>query len=117
MGTGLTPMLQLLRDVHSREWSRGKPMRVILCHASQSPEHLFLVKELQELQALASSAWLRVHHFFTSEHRRLTAEAVRELLLAEPVGVGDAVAVCCCGTDAFVNSFREAELCPSFFAL
>ncbi len=100
MGTGATPLVQLLHGMQESDWSRGKKVRATLLMAYASEAHVLLAKQLHELAALAGPL-LRVQYFYSTAGQRLTPSACAEVL-------GDASMVCVCGTDQFVASFREA---------
>lgn len=136
MGTGITPMLQLLRSFNQNElWWTGKKkkkeeedgdeespssqgggrrrMRCELIVASKSPQQIMCAKEISELCIFAGVA-LVVTHVHSSRHERVTPEWLKQHLggeqkISEDFSVasdGDAL-MCVCGTDAFVEQLRH----------
>ncbi len=111
MGTGITPMVQLLREIQTREWGRGKSIRVHVFHAARSPEHVMLSGALAELQALAGKDQLSVHVYMSSAGDHLSPIAVLQRLASIGGGethLANAFAMVACGTDTFVQTFRDS---------
>lgn len=99
-------MIQLLREVQTREWGRGRPFRVNLCHAAPSESDVFCAKELRELAALAGPKSLEIHFFLSrnpaTEPKRLTPDAAFEKM----GDVEGGFSVVICGTDEFVAQHK-----------
>lgn len=113
MGTGITPMVQLLRDVQAREWGRGKAVRVHLFHAARSAEHLMLAPALVELEAMAGPDQLTFHTYYSLGGDTLTPVSLLQRLAASGSGAAGLAflrdfAMVACGTDAFVQAFRDS---------
>ena len=113
MGTGITPMIQLLQGVQDNDWSKGKKVEVVLCHASRDVDSILLKKKIDEYKAL-SGGLLKVKHFLSSEKDRLTPEALQEYIMSAAKNVLDQVLedngngmICVCGTDEFVEQFKH----------
>ena len=104
MGTGLTPLVQLLGAVQELDWSRGKKVRATLLLAHHDEESFLMVKRIRELEALAGGL-LTVRRFQSSKGERLSPDAMLDV-----VGGPDALLdawVCVCGTDSFADQFRQ----------
>jgi NAD(P)H-flavin reductase/predicted heme/steroid binding protein len=100
IGTGVTPLAQLLRAFQDSEWSRGRKLRATLLMGYASEEHVLLAAQLRELTAL-SGGLLQVRYFFKNAGARLTPEACADVLASASL-------VCVSGTDDFVAAFRGA---------
>ncbi len=107
IGTGITPLAQLLRAFQDSEWSRGRRLRATLLMGYASDAHVLLAGPLRELAALAGGL-LQVRYFFGSAGARLTPQACADVLASASL-------VCVSGTDEFVAAFRDAVADASKF--
>ena len=107
IGTGITPLAQLLRAFQDCDWSRGKRLRATLLMGYASEAHVLLAGQLRELTALAGGL-LQIRYFFGTAGERLTPEACVAVLQSASL-------VCASGTDEFVAAFRGAVADPSAF--
>lgn len=112
IGTGVTPLAQLIRGVQDCDWSRGRRVRVALLLGMRSAAHALCVKQLAELSAL-SGGLLSVTRFESDRGARLTPDAARAAVGADAFRLAALIAVC--GTDQFVDAFREAAPSPDRF--
>ena len=99
IGTGVTPLAQVLRGIQESDWARGKKLRARLVMGWKSAEHVMLASTLRELVALAGGL-LEVRHVFSSKGERVTPESV-----ATEMSTADWTLAC--GTDEFVAGMRQ----------
>ncbi len=105
MGTGVTPMLQILNEAWKEVWGRGRTAHIHLYHCSRTADTVLCGHQLAELEAV-SCKQLRVHHTY-SEQGRLTPERLRASLLEQELPPERCTFVLC-GTDSFALRFRNA---------
>ena len=99
MGTGLTPLVQLLHSVQELDWARGKKIRISLLLAFRSESDQLMTKQIQEYEAL-SGGLLTVCYVFSSQGERLSPAMVSEILESDSW-------LCVCGTDEFAEQYRH----------
>lgn len=98
-GSGVTPVISMLRDLRSR--TNGDAPDVVHVHSVRSREDLLFAEELEAMQA--TYPWYSFELRVTSEQGRLNADTLREI-----VPDADQRTVYACGPSAMLDEIEEA---------